>query len=64
VTVYYRIRARFRKHFAPYDGELYFELEPPNEIGYAFIQLGRRRQAIDTTAFERVEGNSEVVPHV
>jgi hypothetical protein len=60
VTIHYRVLPRFRKHFPPYDGELYPELSPPNDIAYAFINFNSRRQSIDTTKFERVEIASEV----
>jgi hypothetical protein len=55
LSVYYRVRPQFGKRFPPYDGELYHELSPPNEIAYAFIDLNGRRRSIDTTMFERLE---------
>jgi hypothetical protein len=54
----YRVLPQFRKHYAPYDGELYKELEPPNDIGYAFIDLMGRRRSIAVNNFERIEEKS------
>ena len=53
--VFYRIQPQWRKHYAPWDGELYEELEGPDATGYAFVQVGNRRQAIPVSRFERVE---------
>jgi len=52
---YYRVLPQFRKHYAPYDGELYKELESPDSLGYAFIDLMGRRQAIPVNHFERID---------
>ncbi len=58
LMVYYELKpeyARVEPSFRP--GIRYPELEPPDAIGYAFVELHGRRRAIDTRHFDRLEGS-------
>jgi hypothetical protein len=55
MTVLYRVLPRFRRRFAPFDGESYPEVGPGETPEYVLVTVGQRVQRIPRSNFERVE---------
>ncbi len=57
--IYYELKLEWARSEPAFRvGERYPELQPPDAIGYAFVDLHGRRRAIDTRHFKRSEDSA------